>query len=176
MQADDKSLRLGSLLAQLLVGSWRPDPPPVDSSQETLPEVHRILLRSGTSGLAWRRLRNSRWAELPPAIELKQAIHFARLQETAHEQEVAGTFAFLRSLGIEPLLAKGWAVARLYPERGLRPYGDVDILCPPARYSAVTTALAGPSNPGLPIDLHEGCPLLKNDRSFGQLHDPGWSH
>jgi len=29
--------------------------------------------------------------------------------------------------GVEPILGKGWAIARLYPERGMRPYGDIDL-------------------------------------------------
>ena len=29
-------------------------------------------------------------------------------------------------------MAKGWGVGRLYPERGLRPYGDLDLLVPVA--------------------------------------------
>ena len=36
-------------------------------------------------------------------------------------------FRLLREKGIEAILAKGWAVARLYPDRVLRPYGDIDI-------------------------------------------------
>ena len=47
------------------------------------------------------------------------------------------------------MLVKGWAIARLYPEDGLRPYG---VLTCPKRFSAVKAALNG----NYQVDLHSG--------------------
>ena len=65
-----------------------------------------------------------------------------------------------RAAGVEPLLAKGWAVARLYPEPGLRPYGDIDLFVRPEEYSAAETALAGFRPRRLLLDLQRGFPDL----------------
>ena len=69
----------------------------------------------------------------------------------------------LRSAGVEPLLVKGWAVARLYPERGLRPYGDIDLCVRPEQYAVAAAALAAPAAEPVAVDLHKG---------FAQLHRP----
>jgi hypothetical protein len=57
------------------------------------------------------------------------------------------------------LLVKGWAIARLYPEAGLRPYGDIDLCVRPADYTTAreTLRVAGDR---YPADLHEGTRLL----------------
>ena len=61
---------------------------------------------------------------------------------------------------MEPLLVKGWAVARLYPERGLRPYGDIDLCVRPEQYAVAVTALAAPAAEPMVVDLHKGLPQL----------------
>src|SRR5262249_10311897 len=43
--------------------------------------------------------------------------------------------------GVEPILVKGWAAARSYSERGLRPSGDIDLLIRPSQMSAATNIL-----------------------------------
>ncbi len=50
------------------------------------------------------------------------------LQGAMHETRIQKVFRALRASGIEPILIKGWAVARLYPQLALRPYGDIDLL------------------------------------------------
>ena len=65
---------------------------------------------------------------------------------------------------MKPLLAKGWAVARLYPEPGLRPYGDTDLYLRSEEYDAAVTALRNPDTLRGPVDLHRGFPEL-DDRS-----------
>ena len=56
------------------------------------------------------------------------------LHHRVHEMEIGEAFSRLRSVGIEPILAKGWAIARLYPERGMRPYGDIDLCVHPDHF------------------------------------------
>ena len=64
------------------------------------------------------------------------------------------------AVGVEPLLLKGWAVARLYPERGLRPYGDIDMCVRPEQYEVAAAALAAPAAETVMVDLHKGLPQL----------------
>ena len=61
---------------------------------------------------------------------------------------------------MEPLLVKGWAVARLYAERGLRPYGDIDLCVRPEQYAVAVAALAAPAAEIVVVDWHKGLPQL----------------
>jgi hypothetical protein len=80
----------------------------------------------------------------------------------------------LTAAGLEPLLFKGPAVACLYPEPGLRPMDDIDVILPPSQYEAALgaarragweevkhrpgdhydTYLLHPRVPDLPLELH----------------------
>jgi hypothetical protein len=67
---------------------------------------------------------------------------------------VARAFAALRPAGVQAILGKGWAMARLYPDPGLRPYGDVDLYVRSGDHDAARTALAAAAVEG--VDLHRG--------------------
>ena len=66
------------------------------------------------------------------------------------------TLELLRENGIEPVVVKGWVSARLYPEAGLRPYGDLDLCVRPDQFGRATALLAGPEGRAFPVDLHNG--------------------
>ncbi len=97
------------------------------------------------------------------AHALRQAYRLYTLQAGRQERRIVQAITRLRSAGVEPLLVKGWAVARLYPERGLRPYGDIDLCVRPAQYTAAAAALAAPAAETVIVDLHQG---------LRQLHRP----
>ena len=78
----------------------------------------------------------------------------------ARSAKSSTAITLLRSAGVEPLLVKGWAVARLYPERGLRPYGDIDLCVRPEQYATAVAALAAPAAETVAVDLHNGLPQL----------------
>ena len=82
------------------------------------------------------------------------------LQAGPKEGQIVQAITLLRSAGVEPLLVKGWAVARLYPERGLRPYGDIDLCVRPEQYVTAVAALAAPAAGTVAVDLHKGLPQL----------------
>jgi hypothetical protein len=65
---------------------------------------------------------------------------------------------------------KGWAVARLYPEPGLRPYGDIDLFVRPEWHAPAKAVLANARMVGTPVDLHT-CFSDMPDRSPDQLYD-----
>jgi hypothetical protein len=80
---------------------------------------------------------------------------------------VERVFNLLRVFGVDPLLVKGWASARLYAEPGLRPYGDLDLCIAPEQVENTQTVLSRYPQFGA-IDLHEGAPDLP-DRTWPQL-------
>lgn len=166
----EESRKRGKLVAASLAGAWRCPPPDLDSSAEELAEIAPLLMQSGGAALGWRRVLNSDLRSHPSLSQLQQAYRLHILQAAIHEREIKQTCTFLRSLGLEPLLGKGWAIARLYPERGLRPYGDLDLYVRREHYAAVTSALSGSDAPASPVDLHRGAAEL-DDRSFDDLYD-----
>ncbi len=155
-----------ALIASVLAGSWRASPPPFDLSQEDLARSLPWLLGSGAGGLAWWRVRESPWRDSGPAQELHQAYRLHSLQAALHEREISQALSLLRSAGVEPILGKGWAMARLYPESGLRPYGDLDLYVRPEQHSRARQVIEAPD--GRVVDLHRGFDGL-DDRNPGEI-------
>lgn len=119
------------LIAASLSASWRESSAPLNISEEELSKIVPLLLGSGAGALGWWRVRRSDLKEAEAARELHQAYRLHTLQAEMHQHEIKQAVALLRSYGIEPILIKGWSVARLYAERGLRPYGDIDLIVRP---------------------------------------------
>jgi hypothetical protein len=67
-------------------------------------------------------------------------------------------------------LAKGWTHARLFPEPGLRPFWDLDLFVPPARYEAMLSAYRTIASFDVKrvIDLHTAWVDLP-DRTWNQI-------
>jgi hypothetical protein len=161
-----RAVERGARVAAVLAGCWRASPPPLDVSARDLTDVAPLLLQTGAAGLGWWRIRRSPAARSIAADELHDAYRLFSLQAVLHEQRVASAFAVLRAAGVEPILGKGWAIARQYPDAGLRPYGDVDLYVRPEQYGAALHALAGPRREG--VDLHRGFAEL-DDRHPDEL-------
>jgi hypothetical protein len=91
-----------------------------------------LLVAPGCGALAWRRVAASpHLASLPAGEELQLAHFFQVKQEEAYRLALRRLFDRLAESGVEAILVKGWSVARLYPGRGLRPCGDLDLLVRP---------------------------------------------
>jgi Uncharacterised nucleotidyltransferase len=133
------------LIASILSGSWRDEPPAPEFSASDLGRAVTLLTGSGAGALAWWKIRRSDLSEAAPARVLRQAYYRQTLQHALQERDIEYVFRLLRSRGVEPILLKGWAAAGLYPERGLRPPGDVDICVRPEQYAE---AKAVPWEPG----------------------------
>ena len=161
--------RRARLVAAALAGAWRCSPPPLHLSPAALAEVTPLLLATGGASLGWWRVRSSALRTSPPALGLQQAYRLHTLVAAIHERAIKRVVTLLRSSGVEPLLAKGWAVARLYPEPGLRPYGDIDLWVRPEEHSAAVAALMEAPPLGCAVDLHQGCLELK-DRTLDELY------
>ena len=149
----------------MLRGAWRASPDAAELAD--LGEAAPLLLRGGSGGLAWWRTRRLTGSDsiLEP---LHQAFRLHALQAALHEQKIPAAVTRLRERGIEPVLGKGWAVARLYPRPGLRPYGDVDLYVGPEAAAAARRALQAPPAPGAAVDLHGGFAEL-DDRPPAEL-------
>lgn len=137
----------------MLEGAWRGKPPPADFAAELLADTASLLLKTGAAGLAWWRIRNSELRATPVAAALRQAFRLHALQAAQHERRITEAVTALRAAGIEALLLKGWATARLYPERGLRPYGDIDLLVAPEKWAEARAALGLEPASQYPFDL-----------------------
>ena len=82
------------------------------------------------------------------------------LHAALREQDLGPVVERLREAGIEALFFKGPAVARLYPEPGLRPYGDFDVLVAPDRVERAREAVAGAIS--TTVDVHGRAWVLNN--------------
>jgi Uncharacterised nucleotidyltransferase len=120
------------LLAVALAGAWRLDPPPMGLSSQELERVLPLLEELGGGALGWWRIGRSDPHVLQATSRLHDDCRSKALAALIREQQVMQVCSLLRSSGVEPLLLKGWAVARLYPQSGLRPLGaDIDLLIRP---------------------------------------------
>lgn len=143
----------GRLLADALDGAWRAAPGPSALTPAELETVAPLLTRSGAAALAWRKLKATPLSSTPAALALRDSYRFQTLRAALHERDVERCFALLGRAGVDAVLVKGWAAARLYAEPGLRPAGDIDLCVRPAHARAARHALEGA---GLWVDLHEG--------------------
>lgn len=158
-----------ALVAAALTGSWRNSPPAFQLSASQLEQVTPLLLGSGASALGWWRVRQSSLSSTPSALELQQAYRLLTIEDALHERKIKKVIGLLRSRGIEPLLVKGWAIARLYPERALRPYGDIDLCVRPQEFRAAEDVLKSDEAKDCWVDLHDRFSEL-SDRSLEDLY------
>src|SRR5229473_1781198 len=118
----------GRLIATALERSWRSSPPlELHLSATEFDEVTPLLYDSGAAGLGWWCIRESGLRDTPSGELLHQAFRLLALQANIHQSKIQKLFQLMRAAGVEPILLKGWAIARLYPQPALRPYGDFDL-------------------------------------------------
>ncbi|HEX3281766.1 MAG TPA: nucleotidyltransferase family protein [Pyrinomonadaceae bacterium] len=152
-----------------MAGSWRALPPQLEVSDHELKKATPWLLQSGAGALAWRRVATSSLAISDAGMELQQAYRLHTLRALKHERYITRVLTLLHREGIEPILVKGWSVARLYPERGLRPYGDIDLCIAPADFARAERVLKNTEGSLSQVDLH--CDFQKFDnRSWKSMY------
>jgi Uncharacterised nucleotidyltransferase len=144
----------GRLIARLLSGAWRAAPPPLEMAVEDVREIQPLLLRAGAAGLAWSRVRGTPLEAALADGPLHEAHRYQTLASLVRESRLAEVIRLLRAAGVEAVLGKGWAVARLYPEAGRRPCGDIDLYVRRRDHPAAERALRGEA--GEQVDLHCG--------------------
>ena len=149
-------MRKGQLVAKVLSGAWRSSEfPSLEISESDLDAVTPLLFDSGTAALAWHRLRDTHLSKSVSADLLHQAYRLQSLHSELQEQRIQKVFRLLRENRIEAVLAKGLAVARLYPDKMLRPYGDIDICVRPEQSKFTKALLSTSELQDCMIDLHQ---------------------
>ena len=71
------------------------------------------------------------------------------------EVEVVEAFSLLRSGGVEPILIKGWAAARNYPDPGVRFFSDTDLAVSEQDFAKARQLLQSEAGKRIGIDLHQ---------------------
>lgn len=165
----DSSCRArGQIVAAFLAGCWRDRQSPLIHSPSELELITRLLYDSGGAGLAWWRIRESDLSNSSQGELLHQSYRLQALQSAINEQRVITAFHLLRNADIEPILIKGWSVARLYPHPTLRAYGDVDLLVRADQYAAAQEVLIQYESGAWWVDLHNSLSELE-DRPTEEL-------
>ena len=88
-----------------------------------------------------------------------------KLSMRRFELGILEAFQGFRSHGIEPILIKGWAAARNYPEDRVRNFGDVDLAFPASEYDKAKEVAGAQPNLLVAIDFH---------REFRHLDTTPW--
>jgi len=150
------------LLARSLEGSWRPSPPTEPLPWTLLAEHTDRLLEAGVGPLVWRRWSRSGAAGGKALRPLQQAHRLNILHAERQETQLQTLFAQLDARGIEAIVCKGWSVARLYPQTGLRSYNDIDLAVAPRQLKATKNLLNELNGRAGWVDLHCGLPDLSD--------------
>jgi hypothetical protein len=144
-----------SLVARVLSLAWRQSPGPPGVSDEELAEVSPLLLGSGAGSLGWSRIRDSKLRDSPAAFQFQQAYRHHTLEAARHERDIETILSVLRSNNIEPMLIKGWSIARLYPEKGMRPYDDTDLIVRRDQHSRAQAVVDEQKSTDFGVDLQD---------------------
>jgi hypothetical protein len=148
---------LGRFVAQGLRHSWRDEislrP---DFSHPDFEAVTPLLYDSGAAALGWWSIRDTDLADSPSGELLHQAFRLLTLQAAIHKTKIEKVFGCFRAAKIEPILIKGWSIARRYSQPGLRPYGDIDLLIRPDDLSLANRIVASEDLRDCRIDLDPG--------------------
>jgi hypothetical protein len=155
MDLTGRRRRRGEVIASVLAGSWRADPPATRVRPDDLAMVTPLLVATGAAGLAWRTTKLR--ADL---VHIAEPLHRAWLLEVGRDrlrdEMVAALTAAAVAKGVEVMIYKGWAAARFYPEPGLRPSGDIDVIVEPDDARAAEEIAA--TVPGIALDIHRSPP------------------
>ena len=87
-------------------------------------------------------------------IEIEDENRWNILQKKAQEVRVLQAFRLFREVGMEPILIKGLAVARFYPEPDTRISIDIDLAVSGHEFDAALRLSRSRKAEGLAIDLH----------------------
>ena len=152
----DSWLERGILTARLLRGAWRPASGAPAIDQLDLAALTPALQWTGSAGLAWWRVRGTDLAATVAGCDLHKAYRSYAAESVLREHDLAQALKALTAAGVTPLLAKGWAVERLYPGSGLRRYDDIDFAVHPHQHSAAQRAVAHDYHGETDIDVALG--------------------
>lgn len=87
-------------------------------------------------------------------IQMTDEYRWYLLAKKRYEDTILAAFRALRREGIEPILIKGWAAARNYPDDMPRFSGDVDLAVSAADYDRTKRLVDEPDAEIRGVDLH----------------------
>jgi hypothetical protein len=158
-------------IAAVLRGAWRSPSPPLDIPDDQLAQSVPLLIRSGVGAIAWWRIRQSTGPSIPLSYRRLLSVYRRyALEAAAHEMETVKLFRRMRAFNVDPILLKGCVVGRAYPEPGLRPCGDIDLLVATDQYQRAKAALATREASPYPADLCHDVMARFSESSFEQIH------
>jgi hypothetical protein len=153
----------------MYAGGWRAAPTPIALAAADLNEIAPLLIAGGGAGIAWTAIRGTDVETSGAAVSLRQAYQYGALTAAVSQRALVDSVTWLREAGVEPLVAKGWAVARLYSRPELRHYTDIDVYVSPDQYARAAHALESQPRAAIPIDLQRGFSEL-DDRPLAKLY------
>jgi hypothetical protein len=142
----------GNALARILTGAWRKHVEPLPLDAGGLEACVPLLLATGAAPLAWRRLFLNSQFEGAQALHDDHRWHAARAAFL--EDSVNDFFGRMSASAVKGVLFKGWALARMYPDAGLRPYGDIDVWVRPEDLKKLYPALKAGQDRGYCVEPH----------------------
>ena len=86
--------------------------------------------------------------------EIVDELRWHKLSMRRFELAIAEAFELFRACEIEPILIKGWAAARNYPEGRTRFFGDVDLAFSASQFEKAVERLSMTQAPSISIDPH----------------------
>jgi Uncharacterised nucleotidyltransferase len=167
MQTSDSA---GQVVATVLAGAWRKSPSRLEMIGSAT-TIASLLIPSGAGALGWWRVRQFHNGYSPDFLPLRETYLQYAISAEEHERKLVRVFRALRSSDVEPILIKGWAIARAYPEAGLRPSGDIDLYVSAEQQAKAKAVLNGMKCQGCWVDLDHGEITRFNDSSFSELYD-----
>ncbi len=89
-------------------------------------------------------------------IEGKNEERWLLLRSKLYEEKIKEAFKLFRENNIEPILIKGWAIAREYPKKHQRFYSDIDLCVSTELYKKCSELVLSEDARQFNIDLHNG--------------------
>ena len=162
-------IKTGRELASILLDSWRTSPPDLCIPNRILSTSASLLTKGGCAALAWFRIRHhNAVSQIHVRLYRDQYIASA-VRAVLHETELCRLMHGLEAAGIRSILLKGWSVARLYPETGLRPSGDIDLWVDP-EYRERADAIISNLSIAPAVDLEHDQFRRFENRSFDDFY------
>lgn len=155
-KAESEQFKESLLIAKFLSGAWREVPPPLETSAEELEAAIIPLQNIYGKAFGWWRVKETNLCETNAAKDFHDAFRYYTIFTRAKEWQIEEAFSLLRSNNIEPILVKGWAINRLYPNLALRFFGDNDLLIQPRQFQKAQEILSSKDVPRLSVDVHKG--------------------
>src|SRR5215831_2764377 len=158
--SSESKISRGRSVARFLSGSWNGSSSSITADE--LGQICELITTCGAGGLGWWKLRETNLKDSQIGELFQAQYRFQTLKAGLHELHLKKVIPLLRANGVEPLLVKGWATARLYPEPGMRPYLDLDLCVTPGDSERAREVLKSGECDECLVDLHVG---------FGKFYD-----